>query len=88
MTNQEKRLLDYLKNNSKISPMDAWIELGIYRLSDVVFKLRKKGFVIDTNRKSVLNKFDEPCNFAEYVLDIDTSILNYYKKYKPTHFNF
>ncbi len=40
MTNQEQRLLDYLKTNFKVSPMDAWIELGIYRLSDVVFKLR------------------------------------------------
>lgn len=68
MTNQEKRLLDYLKANKKISPMEAWIDLGIYRLSDVVFKLRKQGLSIETERKSVMNRFDEPCNFAEYVL--------------------
>ena len=68
MTNQEQRLLDYLKTNLKVSPMDAWIELGIYRLSDVVFKLRNKGYEIETERKSVMNRFDEPCNFAEYVL--------------------
>jgi len=66
MTNQEQRLLDYLKTNFKVSPMDAWIELGIYRLSDVVFKLRNKGYEIETERKSVLNRFDEPCSFAEY----------------------
>ena len=68
MTNQEKRLLDYLKVNDKISPMEAWTELGIYRLSDVVFKLRNKDFEIETERKSVMNRFDEPCNFAEYKL--------------------
>lgn len=68
MTNQEKRLLDYLKTNDKISPMEAWTELGIYRLSDVVFKLRNKDFEIETERKSVMNRFDEPCNFAEYKL--------------------
>ncbi len=68
MTNQEKRLLDYLETNKKISPMEAWIDLGIYRLSDVVFKLRKQGLHIETERKSVMNRFDEPCNFAEYVL--------------------
>ena len=68
MTNQEKRLLDYLKVNEKISPMEAWTELGIYRLSDVVFKLRNKDFEIETERKSVMNRFDEPCNFAEYKL--------------------
>jgi len=64
MTNQEQRLLDYLKTNFKVSPMDAWIELGIYRLSDVVFKLRNKGYEIETERKSVLNRFDEPCSFC------------------------
>ena len=68
MTNQEERLLDYLKTNEKISPMEAWTELGIYRLSDVVFKLRNKDFEIETERKSVMNRFDEPCNFAEYKL--------------------
>tara|TARA_R110000823_G_scaffold26626_3_gene77503 strand:+ start:30 stop:239 length:210 start_codon:yes stop_codon:yes gene_type:complete len=68
MTNQEKRLLNYLQINGKISPMEAWIDLGIYRLSDVVFKLRKNGLGIETERKSVMNRFDEPCNFAEYKL--------------------
>ena len=68
MTNQETRLLHYLESNKKISPMEAWTELGIYRLSDVVFKLRNKDFEIETERKSVMNRFDEPCNFAEYKL--------------------
>jgi len=65
MTNQETRLLHYLESNKKISPMEAWTELGIYRLSDVVFKLRNKNYEIETERKSVLNRFDETCNFAE-----------------------
>ena len=68
MTNQETRLLHYLESNKKISPMEAWTELGIYRLSDVVFKLRNKKYEIETERKSVLNRFDEPCSFAEYKL--------------------
>ena len=68
MTNQETRLLHSLESNKKISPMEAWTELGIYRLSDVVFKLRNKNYEIETERKSVLNRFDEPCSFAEYKL--------------------
>tara|TARA_R110002050_G_C8504516_1_gene475927 strand:+ start:244 stop:468 length:225 start_codon:yes stop_codon:yes gene_type:complete len=68
MTNQETRLLEYLKTNYTITPMEAWNELGIYRLSDVVFKLRNKNYEIETERKSVLNRFDEPCSFAEYKL--------------------
>ena len=42
MTKQETRLLEYLKTNYRITPIEAWNELGIYRLSDVVFKLRNK----------------------------------------------
>jgi|TARA_R110000782_G_scaffold6121_4_gene21053 hypothetical protein len=68
MTNQQQRLLDYLKLNQKVSPLEAWTELGIYRLSDVVFKLKKQGFGIETERKSIMNRFDEPCSFAEYKL--------------------
>ena len=68
MTNQETRLLHYLESNKKISPMEAWTELGIYRLSDVVFKLRNKNYEIETERMSVVNRFNEVCSFAEYKL--------------------
>lgn len=68
LENQEKRLLDYLTTNKKINPLDAWTELGIYRLSAVIFLLREKGYTIETKRKSILNKFEELCNFAEYEL--------------------
>jgi len=68
MTNQETRLLEYLKTNYKITPMEAWNELGIYRLSDVVFKLRNKNYEIETERMSVVNRFNEVCSFAEYKL--------------------
>ena len=43
LTVQEKRLLDYLKKNRSINPIMSWQALGIYRLSDVIFKLRNKG---------------------------------------------
>ena len=68
MTNQETRLLEYLKTNYTITPMEAWNELGIYRLSDVVFKLRNKNYEIETERMSVVNRFNEVCSFAEYKL--------------------
>jgi len=67
---QEKRLLNYLKRNNKINPIMSWQALGIYRLSDVVFKLRNRGFAIETNRKTVMNKWKEKTSFAEYRLEI------------------
>jgi len=69
LTVQEKRLLDYLKKNRSINPIMSWQALGIYRLSDVIFKLRNKGYEIETKRKTVMNKWQEKTSFATYTLE-------------------
>ena len=69
LTVQEKRLLDYLKKNKSINPIMSWQALGIYRLSDVIFKLRNKGYEIETERKTVMNKWQEKTSFATYTLE-------------------
>ena len=66
---QELRLLEYLENNRSINPIMSWQALGIYRLSDVVFKLRNRGYDIETKRKQVMNKWQEKTSFAEYKLE-------------------
>jgi hypothetical protein len=66
---QELRLLEYLENNKSINPIMSWQALGIYRLSDVVFKLRNRGYDIETKRKTVINKWQEKTSFAEYKLE-------------------
>jgi hypothetical protein len=63
---QDERLLDYLKDNNEIDPLEAWKELGIYRLSACIFRLRKQGHNIISNRKKVHNRFGENCNVARY----------------------
>jgi len=73
LVNQEERLLDYLKTNGSVNPLDAWKELGIYRLSAVIFLLRERGYNIETKRNSMLNKFEELCNYAEYELQLEAS---------------
>jgi len=67
--NQQERLTKYLEKHGKIDPLKAWTKLGIYRLADSVFKLRKKGYKITTNDKKVKNKFKEICIVAEYKLE-------------------
>lgn len=67
MGNQQHRLLQYLKQHVTITPMQAWTMLGIYRLADTVYKLRGKGFVIDTDRIDVTNQFGEDCSVARYI---------------------
>lgn len=66
---QQDRLLKYLQNNRQINPLTAWSELGIYRLSDTVLKLRKKGHEIITEKLEVNNRWNEKCRVANYILE-------------------
>jgi len=68
MEKQEERLLLYLTANKSITPLEAWQHIGVYRLSSVVHKLRKRGYEIETERVTVNNQFDEKCSVAKYVL--------------------
>jgi len=64
---QEERLLEFLRANKSINPLISWKQLGIYRLSAVVYNLRKKHTII-TKRIEVTNTFNEKCSVAEYTL--------------------
>ena len=65
---QEQRILDYMKRNNTINPLQSWVECGVYRLSAVIFNLKKKGYEIESNRRVTTNRFYEEVRFAEYLL--------------------
>ena len=67
---QSNRLLDYLKTNGTINPLESWQQLGIYRLSDTVFRLRKQGYLIRTDLVEIKNQFNEVCRVANYVFEV------------------
>lgn len=68
MSKQVERLKNHLMLYGSINPLESWLKLGIYRLSDVIFKLRKQGIKIETELTDVSNQFDEKCRVAKYVL--------------------
>ena len=61
------RLLARLKRGP-ITPMEAWSELGIYRLGARVFDLKASGHEIDRELVPVSNRFGEECRVAQYRL--------------------
>jgi len=69
---QSNRLLDYLKLHGTINPLESWQQLGIYRLSDTVFRLRKQGYLIRTDLVEVKNQFNEVCRVANYVFEVQS----------------
>lgn len=68
MDTQKQRILKHLNRYHKIDPLRAWQSYGVYRLSDVIFRLRKDGYPIETGDKVVKNKYGEKCRVAEYIL--------------------
>jgi len=69
--NQNIRLLQYLKENKRINPLQALTELGIYRLGARIFDLKKMGYDITKTNIAVKNRFGEKCIVAEYKLNRD-----------------
>ena len=70
MMTQNQRVLGYLAAGMTLNPLQAWTELGIYRLGARIFDLRKLGYDIKSSRTAVKNRYGESCIVASYKLDI------------------
>jgi len=68
MQTQKERLLYWLKENRTINPIEAWSQLGIYRLGARIFDLKQTGMKIKTNKCKVRNRWGESCTVANYEL--------------------
>jgi hypothetical protein len=67
MKTQCERLLTRMESGP-INPMQAWEELGIYRLSARAFDLRELGHNVIKQTVKVQNRFGESCAVAQYSL--------------------
>lgn len=69
-TTQKTRILRHLKTHKRgLTPLYAWQKYGVYRLSDVILKLRRDGYDISTGTEVVTNQFGEKCRVAAYRLE-------------------
>ena len=65
---QNARLLEHLQTHGSINPMQAWDELGIYRLASRACELRQDGHNIKSQLVEGQNRFGEACRVAQYEL--------------------
>lgn len=69
---QEDRVIDYIERFGSISPMEAFIDLGITKLATVVSRLkREKGYRFYQHFESTKNRFDEKVFYMRYWLKFD-----------------
>lgn len=78
---KEKRLIEYFTKNKQITTWTAITRFRITRLSDVIFRLRNKGWEIDTERKGKEN-------YAVYTLKNATAVTVTQNDYKNNTVNY
>lgn len=66
MVSQKQMVLDYIREFGSITPLDAFRDLGITRLSAIVFRLRADGHDIDKAIESGKNRFGNRTRYARY----------------------
>jgi len=66
---KQDMVLDYLKSNKRgLSQREAIEKYQAYRLSGIVFRLKKRGYNIITNMEVSKNLDGSTSNYARYVL--------------------
>ncbi|MBO7712535.1 MAG: hypothetical protein J6S85_03145 [Methanobrevibacter sp.] len=67
MTNKTTEVLKYLQKNKSITSIEAIDKFGATRLSDIIFRLRDKGYNIVTNKEECIDRYGNTCYFGRYV---------------------
>ena len=65
---QRDMVLDYMERFGSISSWQAFMDLGITRLSGRIFELRSQGHIIENDRKETTNRYGKQVHYDEYRL--------------------
>jgi len=64
---QANRVLNYMRQYGSITTLEAFRDLGITRLSGVIFDL-KKDYAISSKTESGRNRYGEKTSYSRYYL--------------------
>ena len=64
----ENRILNHLVENGSITTWEAIKEYGCTRLSQYIYLLRNKGYLIEDRQVSSVNRFGEKVSFKQYYI--------------------
>ena len=68
MTTQCDRVANYMRQHGSITQLEAYNELGVFRLASRINDLRRYGYNIVSKSEEVKNKFGEKCKISRYTL--------------------
>lgn len=64
---QKDRVLDYMHQNGSITTWEAFQNLGVSRLTNVIAEIRKE-YVVESITRNKKNRYGDQCHFSEYRL--------------------
>lgn len=67
-TTKLQKVLEHLQKNNTITSMEAIDLYGATRLSDIIFRLRKKGYNIETKKIDIIDRYGNPNHYGKYIL--------------------
>lgn len=72
---QVAKVWNYMVNNGSVSGLEAMQHLHVYRLSDVIFKMRNMGVEIITERVEFTDADGEKNNYGRYFISPNNKVI-------------
>lgn len=63
-----QQVTEHLQNYGTITSWQAIQQYGATRLSDIIFRLRKQGYDIETKTELTKDRNGNTCSYAKYIL--------------------
>ena len=67
-------ILSRLEQRGSIDPMEAMVDLGVFRLAARINDLKADGHSINSEMVTVQNRFGEDCRVARYSIDLEKAL--------------
>lgn len=67
---QQRAILNYMRENGTITPMEAFSELGITKLATRISELTKQGIQIEKERVAMINRYGNTTIYMKYRLKV------------------
>ena len=72
--NQKNKVYNFMKTYGEISQRDGF-NIGVYRVADVIFRMKKEGILVKTELRKVFNADGSTSRVAFYSLVADKNQL-------------
>ena len=64
--NQQEMVIEYMTDFGSITPMEAFAELGVTRLSAKIYDLKREGYIFGEKRETVVNRYGKKVSFKRF----------------------